>query len=302
MCHGAAHRHQLGEEAADLPRFHGLACRVSPGAAPHGRADAERVFTSWRVPGPSPSAAVLGSIAVSDSDSAADVIQAYAHLLSLAVHEFRTPATVVGGYLRMLQKDVQPPLHERQKKMVDEAAKSTARIVEIIAEMSDIAKLDSGDVAIRQEPFDLFTLVGEVAATVHEAEDRGVRLQVQGESAGATIAGDVTRVRAAISAFLRAVLREQPSAGVVVADRRLVREAGGHSAVVAIASEQAVQQSYGSPRRALEEKRSGLGLALPLARRVVERHGGAVWSPSGGSDSDSRGAILFSVPLSELSR
>src|SRR6185295_8351699 len=176
------------------------------------------------------------------SDSAADVIQAYAHLLSLAVHEFRTPATVVGGYLRMLQKDVQPPLRERQKKMVDEAAKSTARIVEIIAEMSDIAKLDSGDVAIRQEPFDLFTLVGEVAATVHEAEDRGVRLQVQGESAGAAITGDVTRVRAAISAFLRAVLREQPSAGIVVAERRLVREARGRSAVVAIASEQAVQQ------------------------------------------------------------
>src|SRR5207253_1746288 len=160
-------------------------------------------------------------------------------LLSLAVHEFRTPATVVGGYLRMLQKDVQPPLDERQKKMVDEAAKSTARIVEIIAEMSDISKLDSGDAAVRREPFDLFTVV---------------------------------------------------------------RDAGGGSAVVAIAAAQAVQQSYERPRAPLEEKRSGLGLALPLARRVVERQGGEVWSPSGGSDSDSRGAILFSVPLSELIR
>jgi signal transduction histidine kinase len=242
---------------------------------------------------------VLGSITVSDSDSTA---KAYAHLLSLAVHEFRTPATVVGGYLRMLQKDVQPPLNERQKKMVDEAAKSTARIVEIIAEMSDISKLDSGDAAVRHEPFDLFAVVGEVAATVHEAEDRGVRLQVQGESIGAAVSGDLTRVRAAISAFFRAVLREQPAAGVVIADRRLVREGHGRSAVIAIASEQAVQQSYESPRGPLEEKRSGLGLALPLARRVVERHGGAVWSPSGGSESYSRGAILFSVPLRELSR
>jgi signal transduction histidine kinase len=244
---------------------------------------------------------VLGSIAVSDSDPASTVIRAYAHLLSLAVHEFRSPATVVGGYLRMLQKDVQPPLNERQKKMVDEAAKSTARIVEIIAEMSDISKLDSGDVTVRNEPFDLFTMVAEVAATVHEAEDRGVRLQVQGESAGAAVVGDPTRFRTAISAFLRAVLREQPSARVVVADRRFVREPRGRTAVVAIASEQAVQQSYESPRVPLEEKRSGLGLALPLARRVVERHGGEVWSP-GGSESSSRGAIVFSVPLSELSR
>jgi signal transduction histidine kinase len=239
---------------------------------------------------------------VSDSDAASTVIKAYAHLLSLAVHEFRTPATVVGGYLRMLQRDVQPPLEDRQKKMVDEAAKSTARIVEIIAEMSDISKLDSGEAAVRNDPFDLFALVGEVAATVHEAEDRGVRLQVQGESAGAAISGDLTRFRTAIAAFLRAVLREQPSACVVIAERRLVREGSGRSAVVAIASEQAVQQSYGSPRRPLEEKRSGLGLALPLARRVVERHGGEVWSPSDESESYSRGAILFSVPLPELSR
>jgi signal transduction histidine kinase len=244
---------------------------------------------------------VLGSITVSDSDSASTA-KAYAHLLSLAVHEFRTPATVVGGYLRMLQKDVQPPLNERQKKMVDEAAKSTARIVEIIAEMSDISKLDSGDAAVRNEPFDLFAVVAEVAATVHEAEDRGVRLQVQGESTGAAVSGDLTRIRAAISAFFRAVLREQPSSCVVIADRRLVRDGRERTAVVAIASEQAVQQSYESPRGPLEEKRSGLGLALPLARRVVERHGGAVWSPSGGSESYSRGAILFSVPLRELSR
>ena len=30
------------------------------------------------------------------------LIDAYAHLLSLVAHEFRTPASVVGGYLRML--------------------------------------------------------------------------------------------------------------------------------------------------------------------------------------------------------
>ena len=29
----------------------------------------------------------------------------YPRLMSLAVHEFRTPASVVGGYLRMLQRD-----------------------------------------------------------------------------------------------------------------------------------------------------------------------------------------------------
>jgi signal transduction histidine kinase len=258
---------------------------------------------------PSPSDAVLGSIAVADSDSTSDVIKAYAHLLSLAVHEFRTPATVVGGYLRMLQKDVQPPLHERQQKMVDEAAKSFARINEMITEMSDISKLDSGDASPRDEPFDLFALVGEVAATVHESGDRGVRLQVQGESAGAAIKGDPTRVRVAISAFLRAILREQPPDAIVAVDRRIVREGTTSSAVVIIARENDVQQSYETSRSPLEEKRGGLGLALPIGRRVVERCGGRVWSPPGDPtltpaefEKIRKSAIVVSVPLRELNR
>jgi signal transduction histidine kinase len=137
---------------------------------------------------------------------------------------------------------------------------------------------------------------------VHEAEDRGVRLQLHGESAGAALTGDLTRVRSAISAFLRAVLREQPAACVVVADRRLVVHGGVRSAVVVIAEEATVQQSYETPRGPFEEKRGGLGLALPLARRVVERHGGHVWSPAGHVESKSRSAIVFSIPLPEPSR
>src|SRR5262249_56940485 len=69
-------------------------------------------------------------------------------LLSLAVHEFRTPASVVGGYLRMLQRDADPPLSERQRRMVDEAEKSCARVVAIVAQLGDIGKLDSGSRAL----------------------------------------------------------------------------------------------------------------------------------------------------------
>jgi signal transduction histidine kinase len=270
---------------------------------------AEADFTLGEFHRRRPSNAVLGSITVSDSNSASALTKAYAQLLSLAVHEFRTPATVVNGYLRMLQKDVQPPLEQRQKKMVDEAAKSFARILEVLAEMGDISKLDSGDAALRNEPFDLFAVVGEVATTVHESEDRGVRLQVQGESAGAPLTADLTRFRTAIAAFLRAILREQPSDAVVVVDRRIVRERAATSAIVTIAGKNAVQQSYETARGPLEEKRGGLGLSLSIGRRVVEHCGGHVWSPSGDEkmpltelEQIRKSAIVVSVPVRELNR
>ena len=42
--------------------------------------------------------------------------ESYPKLISLAVHELRSPASVVGGYLRMLQRDTEAPLSDRQRR------------------------------------------------------------------------------------------------------------------------------------------------------------------------------------------
>src|SRR5712691_8904291 len=97
-----------------------------------------------------------------------------AQLLSLAVHEFRTPAGVVSGYLRMLQRDEATPLNDRHRKMVDEAEKSCARLVALVAEMSEVSKLDAGVTMLAMDPLDVFVVVQEVAEGVHEAADREV--------------------------------------------------------------------------------------------------------------------------------
>jgi signal transduction histidine kinase len=220
----------------------------------------------------------------------------FAELLSLAVHELRTPASVVGGYLRMLVRDDAQPLSERQLKMITEADKSCQRIVELIAELSDIAKLDQGTLAVKDDLFDLFTILQDVAGSVHEAEDREVQLQLRGGAAGAPVRGDLARTRTAFAAFFRAILREQPSSSVVIADRRCVQKDDGRFALVVVASEQTIEQAARSRPAPLVEKRGGLGLALPIARRIIERQGGRVWSPSDGAEA-SADAIIVSLPV-----
>ena len=140
---------------------------------------------------------------------ASSTTESYLQLLGLAVHEFRTPASVVGGYLRMLQRDAAGELNDRQRKMIDEAEKSCARLVTLIAEMSDVAKLDSGAIALARQPVDIFALVSDVVVDVQEARDREVRLEVRGEDGAAHVNGDATRLRAAFDAVFRAVLREK---------------------------------------------------------------------------------------------
>src|SRR5262249_4571312 len=149
-------------------------------------------------------------------------VENYPLLLSLAVHEFRTPASVVGGYLRMLARD--QDLNERQRKMIDEAERSCARLVAIVAELSELGKLDSGAIALARQPLDLFTLAADVAAHVQEGKDREVHLIVTGPDSGAPVTGDAGRLRGAFDAIFRAILRERPGPSTVVAERRIVRE------------------------------------------------------------------------------
>jgi phospho-acceptor domain-containing protein len=227
----------------------------------------------------------------------------YPELLSLAVHEFRTPASVVGGYLRMLQRD-NAALSERQRKMIDEAEKSCARIVALIAELSDVQKLDVGLISLNRQPVDVFALAGEVAEHVQEGKDREVRLQVRGEATGALISGDIPRLRTALESVYRAILREKAGPCVVVADRRYESRDGKTSAVIIVADEENVQTAYESEPGVLFEKRGGLGLILPLARRAVEGIGGRIWSPAERNPEDpfARGAIMMSFPVTESKR
>jgi signal transduction histidine kinase len=191
-------------------------------------------------------------------------------LVSLAVHELRTPATVVAGYLRMLLKDRVGPLTDDQRRLVEEAEKSCGRISALLAEMSDLAHLELGDTAMAQHTVDLAAVLREVVENAATGQD--VASVNATEIAGpAEVSGDAGRLRAALAAILRCVQRELPTSSITV---RLQLQSG--STIVAIGSPEhvAALARADSAEAVFDELRGGMGLALPLARRVIERHGG----------------------------
>ena len=195
-------------------------------------------------------------------------------------------------------------MSERQRRMIDEAEKSCARLVAIVAELSEIGKLDSGAVKVGRQPVDLFSLVEKVAELVHESSDRDVHLKITGPSDGAGIMGDATRLKTAFDAIFRAILREKNGPATVVAERRRDTRDGRDCAIVIVADEGSVQEAYGREPAPFDDGRGGMGLALPLARRVIEGLGGRIWSPAGlasatdaNPDPLARGSAIISFPL-----
>lgn len=262
---------------------------------------AEGVFIKWRTRRAPPGRCATLPI-MPGHDEGSSLQESYSRLLSLAVHEFRTPASVVSGYLRMVLRDGHEPLSDRHRDLIDKADQSFARMVALVGELSEISKLDGGTAAFKDVPIDLFQLVREVAEGVHEAGDREVQLSVRGETAGARLNADPMRIRAAFDAFFRTILREQRGQATVAADCRTATDG---AAVIVVAPDTDVQRAYEAPRAPFDEKRGGLGLVVPIACRIVARYGGCVWSPDlGVGDSDAlvpvpvgRSMLIISFPL-----
>jgi signal transduction histidine kinase len=213
-------------------------------------------------------------------------------VVSLSVHELRTPVAVVAGYLKMLLKEQGGPLTEKQRKMLEEADRSCARIGALVSEMSELGKLEARELGLARMEFDLAALVAEQVMRLPE-NDRGVQIEVRGADRPLTVTADRLRVATAIGSLLHSVIRERGRPGTVVAECSRVDSWG----VVAIGDEtllHALTRDAGAVPQGFDEWRGGMGLALPIARRVIEAQGGALWSLP---DGPSRAAAALRLPL-----
>ena len=106
-------------------------------------------------------------------------------LLSLGVHEFRTPVTVIAGYLRMLMSARTGTLTDIQRKMLEEMEKSTARLSGLLAEMSELSTLEAGGATFNRGVVDLGALIEGELDSLPALPDRDVQVTVQNEAPGA---------------------------------------------------------------------------------------------------------------------
>lgn len=215
-------------------------------------------------------------------------------LLSLAVHEFRTPVTVVSGYVRMLLRERAGPLAENQRKLLEETEKSCGRLSTLIGEMSELGQLYDGRQSLASGSTTLPDILGGFPAS--EADQAPVVVEPVTEGP-LTIAGDADRLRRTVQAIAHALRREIIDSTALVISAS-VRQAGtGRVAWIALGTPDVVAELKGASADALgpfDDLRGGCGLALPLARRVVELHGGRLMALRG--DRQKAGGVI-ELPL-----
>jgi signal transduction histidine kinase len=197
----------------------------------------------------------------------------------------------------MLLKDRAGPLTDQQRRLMEEAEKSCGRLSMLVAEVSELAHLESGKAAFNRGSVDLKAVLADAIRDLPDLPERTVTvdLTVDEDFGDAGLQGDSVRLKAAFSAILNALRRE-----LVASDRLTVRlETATYEdrPVLRILIGEAVridQLAALTPADLVtfDEWRGGNGLALPAARRIIENHGGQITSPS----DDGKAGAIVTVP------
>ena len=211
-------------------------------------------------------------------------------VLSLSVHEFRTPMTVVAGYIRMLLKDRAGPLSDQQRKLLEEAEKSCGRLSALLAEVSELSNLEAGTAPLNKGSIDLNAVIRDAVNGLPPLPDREVPVTLDLPAGAIPFNGDAARLTQGFASVIAALRRELiAEEGLIVRGRQ---SAGGYEVLVGDpATIDALEQEKG-PRGVFDEWRGGVGLTLAVARRILNAHGATIAAAPDGRKSGAR--ILLS--------
>ncbi|MGB8932454.1 MAG: HAMP domain-containing sensor histidine kinase [Anaeromyxobacteraceae bacterium] len=226
---------------------------------------------------------------------------ARANFVRDVVHELSTPITPLAGYLRILQSEKLGPLTPQQRKVLESMLGSVARLSRIIENLSDFANLQTSAATLKLGPVDAGAIVDEVIADLRAAiRDGQVHVTVARTGDGAIIA-DGRKLKQAIENVLGNAIKFSPHGGEILVE--VVREPEALRVAVydqgpgvPPTEQQAIFEPFhhAASRGADEARVPGSGLGLPVARRIVEAHGGAAWVESPPRAQPGSVARLFS--------
>ncbi len=117
-------------------------------------------------------------------------------------HELRTPLNSIIGFTGILLQRLAGELNEEQERQLKIVQKSAKHLLDLINDIIDISKIESGEIRISQEGFDLTELVKEVCESMRlEAEKKNLKM-IENIEEGIIIKTDRRRIKQILNNFV----------------------------------------------------------------------------------------------------
>jgi two-component system phosphate regulon sensor histidine kinase PhoR len=207
-------------------------------------------------------------------------------------HELRTPLTTVSLLAETLTREAEAAgdaIPRRMRERIDNIELETGHLVQMVSELLDLSRIESGGALGALEPVDLGALAQASVGRLRLFADRQrVTLATDVASQLPTVRGNEDRLGQVMINLLHNAVKFSPDGGEVRVSVRA--DAAGDEVVVAVAdhgvgiprSAQAriFERFYKVDRARVRGEAGGTGLGLAIARHIVEQHGGRIWVES----------------------
>jgi signal transduction histidine kinase len=201
--------------------------------------------------------------------------------LATMSYEFRTPLTSIGGFAELLQAGLGGDLSEQGREYVQAILTSVGRLGEQIESVLDLSQSEAGLLPLAREEIELLPfvtrLVEDRAAALREG---GLSLDLRGTSSAGRITGDKRRLARALGHLIDNAIAATPPGGRILVELRGLKDRAR-----IVVSDNGPGMDAPTLARALEGIKPGTdgqtiergqGLGLPLARQLIEAHGGTL--------------------------
>lgn len=203
--------------------------------------------------------------------------------LAAMSHELRTPLNAVIGFSELLKLETFGPLGDnRYKEYAHDIHASGTHLLSLINDVLDIARLDDGQLNLNEESIDVVALVSDVVRMMTpQAETAGVMLRNEVQGLLPPVIADARRIRQVLLNLVSNAVKFTPPYGSVTVSGRLGESCLSLTVAdtgigIAEADIPRAFARFGQVDSTLARKYQGAGLGLPLAKDLIELHGGTL--------------------------
>jgi two-component system cell cycle sensor histidine kinase PleC len=209
--------------------------------------------------------------------------QAKSEFLANMSHELRTPLNAIIGFAEIMESQLVGPLgSEQYVGYAKDVRESGQYLLELINDILDLSKIESGQLEFVEDVVDLHETAEVCMRMVNDqASEAGLKTHLNVDSDLPNIRANTRMIRQILLNLLSNAIKFTPSGGSV--DLSMEREESSGDIMIVVADNGIgiapkdmgrVMRPFEQVESAQDTTRRGTGLGLPMAKSLVELHGG----------------------------